>query len=125
MLPPDRLIKIGVNQLPTLGDGRQSGTSASASILNVSPEAAVGGNLAILETGDTIRVDFNTRRVDVVLSDEEIEERKKNVKLQIAQTQTPWQEFYRAHVGQLEFGGVLEFAVKYRNLGEIIPRHNH
>jgi dihydroxy-acid dehydratase len=125
MLPPDKLIKIGVNQLPTLGDGRQSGTSASASILNVSPEAAVGGNLAILKTGDNIRVDFNLRRVDVLLSDEEIALRRQNIELPIAATQTPWQEFYRAHVGQLEFGGVLEFAVKYRDLGQIIPRHNH
>ena len=125
MLPPDKLIKIGVNQLPTLGDGRQSGTSASASILNVSPEAAVGGNLAILKTGDNIRVDFNLRRVDVLLSDDEIALRRQNIELPIAATQTPWQEFYRAHVGQLEFGGVLEFAVKYRDLGKIIPRHNH
>lgn len=125
MLPPDRLVKLGVNQLPTLGDGRQSGTSASASILNVSPEAAAGGNLAILITGDQIRVDFNQRRVDVLLTDEEIAERRKHIQLPIAETQTPWQEFFRSHVGQLEFGAVLEFAVKYRDVGQIIPRHNH
>lgn len=125
MLPPDALVKQGITQLPTLGDGRQSGTSASPSILNVSPEAAVGGNLAILKTGDRIRVDFNTRRVDVLLSDEEIEVRRRNVELAVAETQTPWQEFYRSQVGQLEFGAVLEFAVGYRNLGELIPRHNH
>jgi len=125
MLPPDRLIKLGVNELPTLGDGRQSGTSASPSILNVSPEAAAGGNLAILATGDQIRVDFNQRSVDVLLSDELIEQRRQQINLPIAETQTPWQEFYRAHVGQLEFGAVLEFAVKYRELGALIPRHNH
>ena len=125
MLPPDRLIKLGVNQLPTLGDGRQSGTSASPSILNVSPEAAVGGNLAILKTGDRIRVNFNTSCVDVLIGDEEIAERKKTMQMPIAATQTPWQEFYRANVSQLEDGGVLEFAVKYRDLSQIIPRHNH
>ncbi|MBZ2184037.1 MAG: dihydroxy-acid dehydratase family protein [Bryobacter sp.] len=125
MLPPDRLVRIGVNQLPTMGDGRQSGTSASPSILNASPEAAVGGNLALLKTGDQIRVDFNQRRVDVLLSEEELEARRREQQLPVAETQTPWQEFYRAHVAQLEFGGVLEFAVKYRDLGEKIPRHNH
>ena len=125
MLPPDRLIKLGVNELPTLGDGRQSGTSASPSILNVSPEAAIGGNLAILKTGDKIRVDLNTSRVDVLISDEEIAGRKLSMQMPVAATQTPWQEIYRAHVGQLEDGGVLEFAVKYRDLSQIIPRHNH
>lgn len=125
MLPPDKLIRIGIDQLPTLGDGRQSGTSASPSILNVSPEAAAGGNLAILKTGDLLRVDLNQRRVDVLISDAEIQARKAKVNLTLAETQTPWQELFRAHTGQLEFGGVLEFAVKYRNLGEIIPRHNH
>jgi dihydroxy-acid dehydratase len=125
MLPPDRLVQLGVNQLPTMGDGRQSGTSASPSILNISPEAAVGGNLAILRTGDLIRVDLNLRRVDVLLSETEIAGRRAEMHLPIAETQTPWQEFYREHVGQLEFGGVLEFAVKYRELGDKIPRHNH
>lgn len=125
MLPPDRLVQVGVNQLPTMGDGRQSGTSASPSILNISPEAAIGGNLAILQTGDRIRVDLNARRAEVLLSDEEIAARRAQMKLPIAETQTPWQELYRAHVGQLEFGGVLEFAVPYRDLGEKIPRHNH
>ncbi len=125
MLPPDRLVKIGVNELPTLGDGRQSGTSASPSILNVSPEAAVGGGLAILKTGDRIRVDLKSSRVDVLLSDEEIAARHAAMTTPIATTETPWQEFYRGQVGQLEFGGVLEFAVKYRDVGHTIPRHNH
>lgn len=125
MLPPDGLVKKGIDQLPTMGDGRQSGTSASASILNASPEAAAGGNLAILRTGDKIHVDLNERRVDVLISEEEIAERRKNMKLPIAVTATPWQEFYRGHVGQLEDGGVLEFAVKYQKVGKDIPRHNH
>lgn len=125
MLPPDRLVKLGVDQLPTLGDGRQSGTSASPSILNVSPEAAVGGGLAILKTGDMIRVDLRTSSVNLLVSDAEIAERHASMATPIAETATPWQEFYRGHVGQLEFGGVLEFAVKYRDVGHTIPRHNH
>jgi dihydroxy-acid dehydratase len=125
MLPPDALVKQGVNQLPTIGDGRQSGTSASPSILNASPEAAAGGNLAILETGDRIRVDLNTRRVDVLISEEEIARRRAKLDYQIPASQTPWQEIFRAHVGQLSTGGCLEFAVKYRKVGEEVPRDNH
>lgn len=125
MLPPDHLVRQGVNVLPTMGDGRQSGTSASPSILNVSPEAAVGGGLMLLKTGDRIRVDFDKRRVDVLLSEEELAERRRTMTLPVAETQTPWQEFYRSHVEQLEDGGVLDFAVKYRDLAKKIPRHNH
>ena len=125
MQPPDALIKIGVNQMVTLGDGRQSGTSASPSILNASPESAVGGNLAILQTGDRIHVDLNQRRVDVLISDEEIANRRAAMKIEIRPHQTPWQELFRAHVGQLETGAVLEFAVKYQDVGKDIPRHNH
>ncbi len=125
MQPPDALIKIGVNQMPTLGDGRQSGTSASPSILNASPESAVGGNLAILQTGDRITVDLNQRRVDVLISEEEIAQRRAAMKIDIRPSQTPWQELFRAHVGQLESGAVLEFAVKYQDVGKEIPRHNH
>jgi len=125
MQPPDALIKIGVNQMPTLGDGRQSGTSASPSILNASPESAIGGNLAILQTGDQIHVDLNQRRVDVLISEEEIAQRRAAMKIDIRPSQTPWQELFRAHVGQLESGAVLEFAVKYQDVGKEIPRHNH
>ncbi len=125
MQPPDALIKIGVNQMATLGDGRQSGTSASPSILNASPESAIGGNLAILETGDEIKVDLNTRRVDVLISDEELAARRSRLKIENRPDQTPWQELYRTHVSQLETGGVLEFAVKYQDVGKEIPRHNH
>ncbi|MBI2688021.1 MAG: dihydroxy-acid dehydratase family protein [Acidobacteria bacterium] len=125
MLPPDYLVKKGIDVLPTLGDGRQSGTSASPSILNASPESAVGGNLAILRTGDPIKIDLNESRVDVLISDEEIAARRSALDIKIAASQTPWQELQRAHVGQLGDGAVLEFAVKYRDVGKDIPRHNH
>jgi len=125
MLPPDALVRQGVNQLPTIGDGRQSGTSASPSILNASPESAVGGNLSILRNGDRIRVDLNSRRVDVLIPDEEIARRKADCKIDIPPHQTPWQELQRSHVGQLSTGMCLEFAVKYRDVGRVIPRHNH
>ena len=111
--------------LPCLGDGRQSGTSDSPSILNASPESAVGGNLAILETGDRIRVDLRNRRVDVLVSPEEIEERRKNLPPTKLRNDSPWQEFYRSQVGQLETGACLEFAVAYHDLRDIVPRHSH
>jgi dihydroxy-acid dehydratase len=125
MQPPAALLKRGVTQLPCIGDGRQSGTSASPSILNASPESAVGGNLAILRTGDRIKVDLKSRRVDIQISDEEIAARRAEMKIEMPASQTPWQEMFRAHVGQLETGAVLEFAVKYRDVGKAIPRHNH
>ena len=80
MQPPDKLLKEGINTLPTLGDGRQSGTSESPSILNVSPESAIGGGLLIVETGDKIKIDLNNSRIDLLISNEEIEKRKKDVK---------------------------------------------
>lgn len=125
MQPPDELIKAGVNQLPTIGDGRQSGTAASPSILNASPESAVGGNLAILRTNDLLKVDLNARRVDIQISDKEIAQRRAEMKIEIPDSQTPWQELFRTHVGQLSTGGCLEFAVQYHNVGQDIPRHNH
>jgi len=125
MLPPDYLVKRGVDLLPTMGDGRQSGTSASPSILNASPESAIGGNLAILRTGDPIKIDLNESRVDVMISDEEIATRRAALTISIPASQTPWQELFRAHVGQLGDGAVLEFAVKYKDVGRDLPRHNH
>jgi dihydroxy-acid dehydratase len=125
MQPPDALLKQGVRFMPTIGDGRQSGTSDSPSILNASPESAAGGNLAILNTGDRIRVDLNKRTVDVLISEEEIADRRSKMKISYPAHQTPWQEIYRAHVGQLSDGAVLEFATKYRNIGQDLPRHNH
>ncbi len=125
MTPPDQLVRTGVRMLPCLGDGRQSGTSDSPSILNASPESAAGGNLAILETGDAIRVDLPARRVDVMLSDEEIARRRASLNAAPLRHDSPWQELYRAHTGQLETGACLEFAVPYRDLRKVVPRHSH
>jgi dihydroxy-acid dehydratase len=130
MRPPAALIKKGIKALPTIGDGRQSGTSESPSILNASPEAAIGGNLSILETGDKVRLDITKGRLDVLIPPEEIERRRVEVKKhppKIPPTQTPWQEIYRAHVGQLATGACLEPAVLYLNLVETFgtPRRNH
>jgi dihydroxy-acid dehydratase len=125
MTPPGRVIREGVRMLPCMGDGRQSGTSDSPSILNISPESAVGGNLAILKTGDRIKVDLKQRRVDVLLSEEEIAVRRSELKPAELVNNSPWQEIYRSNVGQLETGACLEFAVKYHDLGKVIPRHSH
>ncbi len=125
MTPPDYLVKQGVRMLPCMGDGRQSGTSDTPSILNASPESAVGGNLAILRTGDSVRVDLRNRRVDILISGEEIEARRAVLKLPELKNDSPWQELYRANVGQLETGGCFEFAVKYRNVRDVVPRHSH
>ena len=126
MQPPDALLKRGINTLPTIGDGRQSGTSDSPSILNAAPESAVGGGLAWLRTGDTIRIDLNAGRCDMLVPEEEIERRKEEgVIPPYPESRTPWQEIYRAGVGQLDGGGVLEAAVKYRGVASKTPRHNH
>ncbi|MFN7935458.1 MAG: IlvD/Edd family dehydratase [Bryobacteraceae bacterium] len=125
MLPPDALIKKGVHKLPCLGDGRQSGTSDSPSILHVSPESAVGGNLAILQTNDILKIDLRARRVDMQVSDEEIARRKAAHKAEMPPSQTPWQELFRANVSQQDTGAVFDFAVKYHDVGKDLPRHNH
>lgn len=125
MQPPDVLIKQGVLALPTIGDGRQSGTSAAPSILNASPEAAAGGNLAILKDGDRIRIDLNTRRVDVLIEDDEIARRHKTLRLKIPDSQTWWQQLYREHVSSLSSGAVFDDMVAYQNIGKKIPRHSH
>jgi dihydroxy-acid dehydratase len=125
MTPPGYLVREGVRMLPCMGDGRQSGTSDSPSILNISPEAAVGGNLGILETGDKIRVSLNERRVDVLLAAEEIERRRKSRKAPEFKNNSPWEEIYRENTGQLETGACLEFATKYHDLRKVVPRHSH
>jgi dihydroxyacid dehydratase/phosphogluconate dehydratase len=126
MSPPGYLLRQGIGMLPCMGDGRQSGTSDSPSILNASPEAAAGGGLAILRTGDRVKVDLKNRRVDLLLSDEEIEQRRKELGEQPApKNDSPWQELYRKNVGQLETGACLDFAVEYRNLRDVVPRHSH
>ena len=126
MQPPDALLKSGIHTLPTIGDGRQSGTSDSPSILHAAPESAAGGGLAWLRTGDTIRIDLGTGRCDMLVPDEEIERRKKEDGVPaVPESRTPWQELYRASVGQLDGGGVLEAALKYRDVASRTPRHNH
>ena len=125
MQPPAELIKQGVDTLPTMGDGRQSGTAASPSILNISPESAIGGNLALLEMGDSIRVDLNTCSVELQVSDAELARRRAAYTQPKLEHQTPWQEIYRGCVGQLVSGGCLELATKYRGVGGCVPRRNH
>jgi dihydroxy-acid dehydratase len=131
MRPPAYLIERGITALPCMGDGRQSGTSASPSILNASPEAAAGGNLALLATGDRVRVDLRRGRVDVLLDDAQLARRRAELTaaggFAYPISQTPWQALQRATVGQLGEGAVLELAVDYQrivaNRGN--PRDNH
>lgn len=125
MQPPDALLQRGIASLPTLGDGRQSGTSDSPSILNASPESAAGGGLAWLRTGDTIRIDLNAGRCDALVDEEEVARRKAGPQPPIPESNTPWEELYREKTGQLAEGGVLDFAVKYRGTSRRTPRHNH
>jgi len=125
MTPPGELVRSGIRMLPCMGDGRQSGTSDSPSILNISPEAAVGGNLAILRTGDQIKVDLKERRVDVLLSDAEIAKRRASLRPFEIHNNSPWEQLYREHVGQLETGACLDFAVDYHDIRKVIPRHSH
>jgi dihydroxy-acid dehydratase len=125
MTPPDYVVKSGVRMLPCMGDGRQSGTSDTPSILNASPESAAGGNLAILENGDQVKVDLKNRRVDVLITDEEIAARWKALRQKPLTHDSPWQELYRTYVGQLETGATFDFATKYRDLRKTVPRHSH
>jgi dihydroxy-acid dehydratase len=118
-------LKRGVVSLPTIGDGRQSGTSDSPSILNVSPESAVGGGLSWLRTDDVIRIDVERGRCDALVSDEEIVRRKQEPPPPIPESQTPWQELFRATTGQIDKGAVMELAIKYRGVAAKTPRHNH
>ena len=125
MQPPDALLQRGITNLPTLGDGRQSGTSDSPSILNASPESAAGGGLSWLRTGDMIRIDLKTGRCDALVDDDEIARRRGEAPPPIPESNTPWEELYREKTGQMKDGAVLEFAVKYRGTSDRTPRHNH
>lgn len=130
MQPPAALIKRGITSLPCIGDGRQSGTSGSPSILNASPEAAAGGGLALLRTGDRVRIDLNKGTADILISPEELAERRAALERQggyrYPASQTPWQEIQRSMVDQLSAGMVLKPAVKYRRVAQTsIPRDNH
>jgi dihydroxy-acid dehydratase len=125
MQPPDALIRQGIAHLPTAGDGRQSGTSESPSILNASPEAAIGGGLALIQTGDRVRLDLNKRRLDALVPEAEWEARRAAWTPAFPPHQTPWEELYRSHVGQLASGGCLEFATGYQRVAQSLPRDNH
>ncbi|MGN6270951.1 MAG: IlvD/Edd family dehydratase [Sphingomonas sp.] len=131
MRPPAYLITEGVSALPCIGDGRQSGTSGSPSILNASPEAAAMSGLALLKTGDRVRMDLKRRRVDVLIPDEELARRRAGLEAQggyrYPASQTPWQEIQRAMVGQMNTGMILEGAEKYQRIAQTkgLPRNNH
>ncbi len=131
MRTPAYLLKKGVRALPCIGDGRQSGTSGSPSILNASPEAANNGGLALLRTGDRVRIDLNKRTADILISDEELEQRRKELMAaggyKYPESQTPWQEIQRSLVNEMSEGDVLKNAVKYQRIAETkgVPRDNH
>ena len=131
MHPPAALLKRGINALPCIGDGRQSGTSGSHSILNASPEAAAGGGLALLRTGDKVRIDLRKGTANMLISDEELAKRRKELEaaggFAYPASQTPWQEMQRGVVGQMGTGMVLENAVKYQDIDRTkgVPRDNH
>jgi dihydroxy-acid dehydratase len=130
MQPPAALIKKGITSLACIGDGRQSGTSGSPSILNASPEAAAGGGLALLKTGDRVRIDLNKGSADILISAAELAARRAGLEkgggYQYPPSQTPWQEIQRAMVDQLANGMVLAPAVKYQRVAQkSVPRDNH
>src|SRR5438046_738575 len=130
MQPPAALIKKGITALPCIGDGRQSGTSGSPSILNASPEAAANGGLALLKTGDRVRIDLNKGTANILISKDELAKRRKALEkaggYKYAPHQTPWQEIQRGLVDQLADGMVLKPAVKYQRVAQTsVPRDNH
>jgi dihydroxy-acid dehydratase len=131
MRPPAYLIKQGISALPCIGDGRQSGTSGSPSILNASPEAASSGGLALVRTGDRIRIDLAKRTADILISEEEYHERRAALQAsggyKVPRSQTPWQEIQRGMVDELSDGMVLKPAVKFQKIAEAmgVPRDNH
>ena len=134
MQPPDALLKKGITELPCIGDGRQSGTSGSPSILNASPEAAAGGGLALLKTGDRVRIDLRKREANILIGEQELKSRQAALKATLAdgglayvpESQTPWQEIQRSMVDQMDAGMVLKPAVKYRDIAHRYrPLDNH
>ncbi|MBU3076425.1 IlvD/Edd family dehydratase [Sphingomonas quercus] len=131
MRPPAYLIREGVHALPCIGDGRQSGTSGSPSILNASPEAAAMGGLALIRTGDRVRIDLGKGRADVLIPDEELAERRRALQeaggFAYPASQTPWQAIQRAVIGQMESGAILEGAEAFQKIAQTrgLPRDNH
>ena len=131
MQPPTAMIKAGITSLPCIGDGRQSGTSGSPSILNAAPEAAAGGGLAIIKTNDMVRIDLNEGSANIMITDEEVSERFKQLEADggypIPENQTPWQEIFRDRVEQFDQGMIMRGADKYQKIHVTkgIPRDNH
>ncbi|TVV72770.1 dihydroxy-acid dehydratase, partial [Sphingomonas solaris] len=131
MRPPAYLIREGIHALPCIGDGRQSGTSGSPSILNASPEAAAMGGLALLRTGDRVRIDLGRGTADVLIAADELAERRRTLAAEggyrYPASQTPWQEIQRNVVGQMDSGAILEGAEKYQRIAQTqgLPRDNH
>ncbi len=126
MQPPDALIRRGIRALPTLGDGRQSGTADSPSILNASPESAAGGGLAWLQTGDLILIDLQRGHCNALVPDDEIARRRRELPPPpVPASRSPWEALYREKTGQLADGATLDFALQFRRIAEQTPRHNH
>jgi dihydroxy-acid dehydratase len=129
MRPPSYLLKQGVEALPCVGDGRQSGTSGSPSILNASPEAADGGGLALLQTGDRVRIDLNTCSADMLVSSHELAARARLLEAKgfpIPESQSPWQQYFREKVGRFDQGMILKDADMYQDIARrYMPRDNH
>jgi dihydroxy-acid dehydratase len=131
MRAPNYLLERGIRSLPCVGDGRQSGTSGSPSILNASPEAAAGGGLAVLKNGDMVRIDLNKGECNLLISDAELKKRHEELEAsggyKVPESQTPWQEIFRKETDQLAQGMVLKGAVKFQRVGKVhpVPRDNH
>ncbi|KQR63001.1 IlvD/Edd family dehydratase [Acidovorax sp. Leaf160] len=126
MQPPDALIQRGIRALPTLGDGRQSGTADSPSILNASPESAAGGGLSWLQTGDMVLIDLKQGRCNALVPEEEIARRRRELPPPpVPASRSPWEALYREKTGQLADGATLDFALQFRRIAEETPRHNH
>jgi len=131
MRPPAYLIESGIHALPCVGDGRQSGTSGSPSILNASPEAAANGGLALIRTGDRVRIDLNQGRADILVDEAELARRRAELEARggypYPASQTPWQEIQRAFIGQMDKGAILEGSEKYQRIAQTkgLPRDNH
>lgn len=125
MQPPTHLLHKGITSLPTIGDGRQSGTSGSPSIFNASPEAASGGGLALIKTNDMVSINLNTHQVEMLVSEQEIRQRQQQSDFSIPDNQTWWQQIYRAKVSDLDEGAVFKEMTEYRNIIANPPRHSH
>ena len=129
MRPPAYLLKKGVEALPCIGDGRQSGTSGSPSILNASPEAADGGGLALLQTGDRVRIDLNQCSADMLVTRHELSARARILEADgyaMPESQSPWQQYFREKIGSFDKGMVLKDADNYQDIArKFMPRDNH